>query len=291
MWLVSARLAPTDVADVGAGRIEYRWDRRGDRTVVVLHAGHMRAAIAVGEEPFVERDCTVLVPSRPGYGRTPVTTGTSPEGFADAIGQLCEHLGIRRVAAAVGVSAGGPTAIAMAARHSDLVQRLVLASAVGVQPWPDRLHRIMATVLFRPRVERVTWAAMGGLPRVSRDVGLRVLLRDLSTKPVGAVVAALGPDTRDQIVELFASMRSGRGFLNDLHQVRNPSVAASHVSQPALIVATRSDRSVPFVHAETLARALPHSELVVSAADTHFIWFGGDYSAIASTIADFVAAA
>jgi pimeloyl-ACP methyl ester carboxylesterase len=125
---VITRLAPTDVAQVAAGRIEYRLDRRGDRTVVVLHAGHVRAATHVGEEPFVEGDCTVLAPSRPGYGRTPVTTGTSPEGFADAVSEQCTRLGVHRVAAAVGVSAGGPTAIAFAARHSDLVQRLVLQS-------------------------------------------------------------------------------------------------------------------------------------------------------------------
>jgi hypothetical protein len=48
---------------------------------------------------------------------------------------------------------------------------------------------------------------------------------------------------------------------------------------------------VPFLHAETLARTLAHAELVVSEADTHFVWFGGDYSLIAHKVADFVAAA
>ena len=217
-----------------------------------------------------------------------MTTGTSPQGFADAVAELCQRLGIRQVAA-VGVSAGGPTAIALAARHPDLVRRLVLESAVGVRPWPDRGRRVMATVMFRPGVERVVWAAMRWLLRVSPGVGLRVLLRDLTTKSVGAVVAALDPDRRTQIVELFAHMRSGHGFLNDLQQLRDPSVAAAQVSQPALIVASRSDRSVPFVQAETLATTLSQSELVVSEADTHFIWFGDDYSIVAHQIADFVA--
>jgi pimeloyl-ACP methyl ester carboxylesterase len=178
----------------------------------------------------------------------------------------------------------------LAARHPDLVRRLVLESAVGVRPWPDRGRRVMATVMFRPGVERVVWAAMRGLLRVAPGVGLRVLLRDLSTKPVGAVVAALDPDRRNQIVELFDHMRSGHGFVNDLQQLRQPGVAAAHVSQPALIVASRSEGSVPFVEAETLATNLPNGELVVSEADTHFIWFGDDYSRIADQIADFVAA-
>ena len=125
----------------------------------------------------------------------------------------------------------------------------------------------MATVMFRPGVEGVVWAAMRRLLRVSPGVGLRVLLRDLSTRQVGAVVAALDPNRRNQITELFAHMRSGHGFLNDLQQLRHPAVAAAEVSQPALIVASRSDRSVPFLQAETLATTLPNSELVVSEAE------------------------
>jgi pimeloyl-ACP methyl ester carboxylesterase len=289
MRLVKACVAPTTVVDLAAGRVEYRWDRRGDRTVVVLHAGHMRAAIPLGEEPFVEQGCSVLVPSRPGYGRTPVTTGTSPEGFADTVGELCRCLGISRVAAVVGISAGGPTAIALAARHPHLVQRLVLESAVGLHPWPNRGRRIIATVVFRPGLERVVWAGARGLLRVAPTVGLRGLLRDLSTKPAGAVVASLGQDTQQAIVGLFTKMRSGHGFLNDLRQLRHAQVGPTHVSQPALVVASRSDGSVPFVHAEALARRLAHSELLVSEADTHFVWFGSDYSVIANRIAAFVA--
>jgi pimeloyl-ACP methyl ester carboxylesterase len=57
----------------------------------------------------------VLAPSRPGYGRTPVSTGTSVTGFADVTRTLCAHLGITRLAAVVGTSGGGPTAVAMAA--------------------------------------------------------------------------------------------------------------------------------------------------------------------------------
>jgi hypothetical protein len=58
MWLVAIGLAPTEVVDVAAGRIEYRLDPRGDRTVVVLHAADARAALAFGEEPFSGRTLT-----------------------------------------------------------------------------------------------------------------------------------------------------------------------------------------------------------------------------------------
>ncbi|CAL9306725.1 MULTISPECIES: alpha/beta fold hydrolase [Streptomyces] len=64
-------------------------------------------------EVFAESGCTVLAPSRPGYGRTPLSTGTSVSGFADVPRALREHLGIGNVAAVVGISGGGPTAATM----------------------------------------------------------------------------------------------------------------------------------------------------------------------------------
>ncbi|MBB6438810.1 alpha/beta fold hydrolase [Streptomyces candidus] len=111
------------------GPVEYRLDRRdGPAAVVLLHGGHLRAGPPRGEEVSAAAGCTVLAPSRPGCGRTPVSTGTSPTGFAGAVSGLCAHLGIQRVDAVAGVSAGGPTAVAPAALHPALVRKVPLLS-------------------------------------------------------------------------------------------------------------------------------------------------------------------
>src|SRR6266545_3516062 len=164
-------------------------ERRGDHTVVVLHGGHVRAGLALGEDVFADAGYTVLAPSRPGYGRTPLTTGTSVRGFADVTRALCKHLGITKVAAVVGMSGGGPTAVTMAARHADLVDRLILQSAVGPLPWPDRRTRLGAHAIFAAATERAAWSAVRALIRLAPDAGLRMLLRDLSTLPARDVVA------------------------------------------------------------------------------------------------------
>jgi homoserine acetyltransferase len=52
-----------------------------------------------------------------------LSAGPSPAAYTDAVRALCERLGITRVAAVVGISGGGPTAVAMAANHPDLVER------------------------------------------------------------------------------------------------------------------------------------------------------------------------
>jgi pimeloyl-ACP methyl ester carboxylesterase len=277
----------TAMIGLDAGRVEYRLDRRGPACVLLCHGGHVCAGLAVGEELFAELGLTVLVPSRPGYGQTPLGTGRSPAGFADAAAELCGRLGIERLAAVVGTSGGGPTAVTMAARHPHLVQRLLLLGAVGFGPYPDRrTRRLGARVVFNAVTEPVTWAGVRMLLRLAPTAGLRLLLRGTSTVPVRELLAGLSDQHRATLLRLFAGMRSGRGFLNDL---RGAADVTAQVTQPVLVIASRQDRGVPFVHAEALAASLPHAELVVSRASSHFIWFDDDYPAIAETIRQFLA--
>jgi pimeloyl-ACP methyl ester carboxylesterase len=209
--LVLAQGPTTAMIDLDAGRVEYRLDRRGPAWVLLCHGGHMRAGLALGEELFAELGYSVLVPSRPGYGRTPLRTGRSPAGFADAAAELCQRLGIERLVAVVGVSAGGPTAVTMAARHPRLVERLLLLGAVGFGPYPDRRTRLGAYMVFNPVIEPMTWAGIRALLRLAPGVGLQLLLRGTSKVPVRELLAGLSDQHRATLVRLFAGMRSGRG--------------------------------------------------------------------------------
>jgi hypothetical protein len=85
---------------------------------------------------------------------------------------------------------------------------------------------------------------------------------------------------------LFGQMRSGRGFLNDLHPT--PDIT-SQVTQPTLVIATRTDAGVPFAHARSLTTTIKHAELVESSAHSHFVWLGPDWPAIAERIRAFLA--
>src|SRR5215831_12055875 len=159
------RERPTTVAHLPVGQVEYRLERRGQAVVLVFHGGHTRAGLALGEEVFAEAGSTVLAPSRPGYGRTPVSIAPTVAAYTDAVRDLCAHLGIGRVAAVVGVSGGGPTAATMAARHGDLVQRLILVSAVAWLPYPSPSMRFGSRVVFAGTTEPVTWGGIHALAR------------------------------------------------------------------------------------------------------------------------------
>ena len=271
---------PTTMAHLPTGPVEYRLERRGEAVVVVFHGGHVRAGLALGEDVFAENGCTLLVPSRPGYGRTPLSTGGSVEGFTDVVRALCANLGITHITAVVGISGGGPSAATMAARHVDLVERLILISAVGWLPYPDRRTRLGAHVVFAARTEAVTWAGIRAFARMAPEVVLRLMLSSLSTRPVGEVMAALRAEDRELLLTLFAGMRSGRGFGNDLRPT--PDVSG-RVDQPTLVIATRTDGGVPFAHAQSLASTIRNAQLVESRAPTHLVWLGPDWPMIART--------
>jgi pimeloyl-ACP methyl ester carboxylesterase len=276
---------PTAVARLSSGQVEYRLERRGEAVVVVFHGGHVRAGLALGEEVFAAAGYTILVPSRPGYGRTPLSTGTTVQGYTDVVRALCAYLGIGRVAAVVGISGGGPSAATFAARHADLVERLILVSAVSWLPYPDRRTRFGAYLGFAAMIEPLTWAAVHTLVRQAPETCLRLMLRHLSTQPADTVVAALSGEDRALLLALFASMRSGRGFLNDLRAT--PDITAA-IDQPTLVIATRRDGGVPFDHARSLASSIRHAELIESRAHSHFVWLDAGWPVIAERIREFL---
>jgi pimeloyl-ACP methyl ester carboxylesterase len=120
------RGAPTtSVITIDGHAIEYRLERRGHATVWILHGGHMSARCRFGEETFLEADYSVLVTSRPGYGRTAVSAGPSAPEFAVRLAGLCRLLGLADLTV-VGISLGARLAMTLAAFYPELVQRVIL---------------------------------------------------------------------------------------------------------------------------------------------------------------------
>jgi pimeloyl-ACP methyl ester carboxylesterase len=279
---------PTAVADLPSGRIEYRLVPGGRDVVVLFHGGHLRAGLPLGEDALVAAGYTVLVPSRPGYGRTPLwPQGSDPTDCAARTGKLCRHLGLGPFAAVLGVSAGAPTAVAMAVHEGQRVRSLVLLSARSSLPWPDGATRAVARVAFRAPVERVPWALTHQLVRRAPDVGLRLMMGSLSTLPAGRVVADLSSDERHRLRTLFAGMSSGRGFTNDLRQRVDPAQERA-VTQPTLIVHSPWDGQVGPAHARQLSESIPGSTVFESPALSHLLWFGTGAAATEQRTLEFV---
>ena len=277
----------TRVAILSSVSVEYRLVPGSRGCVVFLHGGHMRAGLSLGEAALMAAGYTVLTPSRPGYGRTSLAAGPGPAEFAATIAVLCSQLGLRRILAAFGVSAGGPTAVAMAAQQPERVRSLVLHSARSWLPFPRGATRIAAQVAFTPRLEAGSWALTRQMMRRAPESGLRIMMGSLSTLPARQVVKDLTPSERPLLIDAFAGMRSGAGFYVDVRHPVDPALERQ-VTQPTLVVASRADGQVRWDHADELSRNIPQSTTWASPSLSHLLWFGSGGPATNRRTEDFL---
>ena len=108
-----------------------------------------------------------IAPSRPGIGGSDPQPGRTVLDFADDLRELAEALSLARVSL-VGVSAGGPYALAAAHRHPRLVQRVAVCSSLSPLWRPHRTPGVSRRIALG-------LAVLGRLPGLCAGVGDAVL--------------------------------------------------------------------------------------------------------------------
>ena len=256
-------------AQTAHGLIEYRVVGQGS-VVLVLNGGHTNAASPLGHERFfLEQGYQLLIPSRPGYGQTPSSTGRTAEAFADALVSLLDQLRLERVVV-LAISGAGPTALQLAGRHPERVSLLILQNAVTGARFPGRMTRVGAYFVFNRWTERWTWAAFRAFARVAPGRALTTMMGSLSSLNPAQVVATMSQEQRQATLAFLLASRSGAGFLHDL---RHRCGDLGRITAPTLIIASQYDGSVGLTHARYAADHIPDAELFVCPAESHLLWF------------------
>ena len=217
--------------------------------------------------------------SRPGYLRTPLSTGVSFETQADAYAALLDELGVEQ-AAVIAMSGGGPSALQFALRLPERCWGLVMLSAnvdaeVGrtrtvnggqgenIGPPPQLITNIMFS-------DFSSWMVAGMAKLLPRQL----LAGLVGAEHVDSIMAETGKRERfDQFVESLALLSSRRpGTLNDgiqfMSYTGNP---LSEITAPVLILHGLSDTSVPLAEPRYLHTEVPNSQLVEIEGGTHFM--------------------
>ncbi|MHB1930553.1 MAG: alpha/beta fold hydrolase [Acidimicrobiales bacterium] len=247
--------------------------------VVLLHGQPGTSADWAALVPLLAAGFRVLVPDRPGYGRT----GGRPTDFAGNAGAVVALLDRAGVAQAivVGHSWAGGAAIHLATGAPGRVAGLVLAASVGPEP-PSLLDRALAVPPFGELAAAVAVAAparlaltrpVRGRLRPPRRAALEALLGRAATAGPAPDTPCPGPVTR----LLGSSARISRGTSQQTRQPVWRSFAAeqrAYVSDgPGLVgrlaaircpvtdVAGLEDRIVPPATARRLAAALPSADV------------------------------
>lgn len=183
------------LVQLAQGPLEYRVVGEGP-TVLVLNGGHTSCNTPFGHERFfLERGYRLILPSRPGYSKTPLATGRTAEAFADALAAFLDHLYLEQVIV-VGISGAGPTALQLAGRHPHRVEKLILQNAVTGGKLSSTRTRLGACLLFNQWLEGWTWKAFRTLARSQPHKTLKVMMGSLSCLDPAQVLAMMNPEQK-----------------------------------------------------------------------------------------------
>jgi pimeloyl-ACP methyl ester carboxylesterase len=216
----------------------------------------------------------ILAVSRPGYFGTPLESGPRPQDQADLCAALLDALGVGQ-AVIIAVSAGGPTALQFALRHSDRCRALMLVSACSGQlASPPEVRARLPLIKFLARTPflsgfmrwRIKRDPDGAARRAIPDQGLRA--KTLGHPEAGPLMMALQASTFDRTTKRLP------GTLNDMANFESlEDYAFEHIQAPMLVVHGASDAIVPFAHAERIAKLAPHCELFAIESGDHVALF------------------
>jgi pimeloyl-ACP methyl ester carboxylesterase len=243
---------------------------------VVLHGTPGSARQLAGlDRPARDRGLALIVPDRPGYGESGYDpSGTIASGARD-LGELMNHLGLV-CCAVVGLSGGGPTALACGVLLPGRVT--AVATVGGVAPLvprspllpPDRI--VIKTARRSRAAARALFAAAGHAGRTRPEKTL-ARFTALLAEPDARLLCD-HPEVRD-------------GFLDDL---RHPSLTMAKAAArdfwlfgrrwdadiadltvPAHIWHGTADRNVPVAHARVIAARCPTARLHIVEGGGHML--------------------
>lgn len=262
---VDTACGPVEVARTGSGP-----------TLLALHGGMggFDQGLLLARACAAPDGFDVIAPSRPGYLGTPLADRASPQAQADLYAALLDALGIGRTVVAA-VSAGGPGALAFAARHPGRCAGVVLLSAC------TRRLTVPERVRARLPVMRAV-ARVPGLPAVMEWVTRRQPMRAARASILDAAACArtlahpeAGPLMRALQESVFRDMgRRLPGTQVDVDQLaRLPETPPWRVEVPVLAIHGTGDRVVPYDHAVRLQAAVAATELLPIAGGEHVCLF------------------
>jgi pimeloyl-ACP methyl ester carboxylesterase len=275
---VRSRRELPDVFDLPDGRrLGYRVFGVADgMPLVALHGTPASSLLfRLADEAARDRNVRLIAPDRPGYGRSTPCPGYALARWAGDIPPLLEHLGIGRFRV-LGVSGGGPFAVALAALIPERVEGLGLVSPIGLLDPEARcsLSPVQA-LLFRhlpchARSRRLALALSAPLMRKAPNlvIGLTAAWlgaadRRMLSDPAGR--AAIADAMREAVAQGAA------GIDDDLRLFGNDwGLPLADIRAPALVWQGLSDRLVPPGSAFALHQRIGSSRVIELPAAGHF---------------------
>ncbi|MBN2442440.1 MAG: alpha/beta hydrolase [Spirochaetales bacterium] len=266
------------------GTIEYKIRGKGP-AVLIFHGGHDSCRGYFKSDVLVDNGFSVLIPTRPGYRGTDLSVGRSCQESAFSFYTLLDTLKIDNVAV-IGVSAGGPTALAFAKNHGDKVRCLILESAV-TKPWFHyfTFHYWVCRNLLSAKNQGKFWHNLNEKVQKNPYQQTVKTLKLFTKENSKTVYSSYTDKEKDLIKELLFDNDSGEGFVPDME---HRAGALKMIACPTLIIHSHADASVPFSHATYAHQQIKSSELFIAPVSSHFLYLGPGSDTVLNKRLDFL---
>jgi len=249
------RLAWLELGDRAGRPVFYFHGYPGSRLEAWLAAG---AARRLG--------LRLLAPDRPGFGASTFRPGRTIGAWVDDVVQLADRLALTRFSV-VGVSGGGPYALACAARIAERLDGVAVVAAMGPLARTDVTKGMVTwnrlALALAARVPRVARIGIGLAARFYRRYPQRYLAHMLAAAPPADRSVLADADYRALLAASTAeALRpGGRGVAWELTLLARPwDFRLEQVRIPVRIWQGLADNIVPAAMARQLAKALPRAE-------------------------------
>ena len=207
----------------------------------------------------------VLTPSRPGYRRTDISVGKTPEQQADSFKALLDTLEIDKVFI-MGVSGGGPSSMHFAAKYPEKTLGLILFEAVSFsQDFIKKDEALINSWDFRLFIQLLLMSSFGNdrlakmmLP--NKKNRLRLLEKKENIVLLKKIIWSIWPMSIRRL-----------GIKNDYKQFNHLNIPFDKISSPVLILHGDDDINVDIEHARHANKAINHSSLYILKEADHMM--------------------
>ncbi len=214
---------------------------------------------------FIGGQFQYVAPSRFGYLRSPVPANPAPEAQADTYAALLDTLKVNSVII-IGLSAGGPSALQFALRHSGRCQGLIMLSAAS-HPVPPLPLIVRAIYPFMLKSDFIPWLFYAIAPQAvfqANGVSRALLAKIKFEREKMHFLDALYQTT-------FPTTPRRDGMINDMQQLTNfPSYPIELISVPTLVVHAVNDPIIPIESGEFSAQTIPNAQFIRLEDGGHF---------------------
>jgi pimeloyl-ACP methyl ester carboxylesterase len=231
--------------------------------------------------------CELFAPSRPGYLRTPLESGRSPESQADLYAAILDTLHIEQ-AAILGVSSGGPSAVHFAARHPDRTTALFLDAAL-LLPFKAPMNAIQRATIETSLFVWLSYQVASRRPAAMTSFAIDGMSEGLTKEQKKAATNWINSDpTRLRgFQEQFASIAPRKyrqpGWANDKinESTGLAQLPFAEITAPTLIAHGTNEAIIPIEHATNAADRIAGAELILVEEGYHLLSYSRNYGPVA----------